>query len=274
MKHLTTTLWLVSLLSISSLQAQTFNSKAPSSFVVWTVKGEASFTEKDTKEAKPLKPGMTLKDNSTVVIEKKSAVQLVRNNEVVSIREEGTYSLNGTMVAKITQKLSNANSYFFQRLIAACTFADGKTKVGEEGSGYGGADGKTKVGEEGSGYGGADGKTKVGEEGSGYGGADGKTKVGEEGSGYGGADGKTKVGEEGSGYGKKEAKAKIKEALAPVKADPLYKGSKKGGKLLMKAACMEKVGLKSKAAFFYKKALSKNENDPIANQMYAMFLKQ
>ena len=226
MKHLTTTLWLVSLLSISSLQAQTFNSKAPSSFVVWTVKGEASFTEKDTKEAKPLKPGMTLKDNSTVVIEKKSAVQLVRNNEVVSIREEGTYSLNGTMVAKITQKLSNANSYFFQRLIAACTFADGKTKVGEEGSGYGGADGKTKVGEE------------------------------------------------GSGYGKKEAKAKIKEALAPVKADPLYKGSKKGGKLLMKAACMEKVGLKSKAAFFYKKALSKNENDPIANQMYAMFLKQ
>ena len=148
----------------------------------------------------------------------------------------------------------------------------GKGKTQETGAGYGDG-GKGKTEETGAGYGDG-GKGKTQETGAGYGdGGKGKTK--ETGAGYGdGGSAKTK--ETGAGYGtnKKEAKKKMKKAIAPLKADPIYKSTNKVQKFLMRAATLENSGLNNLANKFYKKALSKNANDVIAKLMYDSFLER
>ena len=309
MKRLTSILWLIGFFSISALQAQNFNAKASTSFTVWTVHGQVNYTEKGMSELSPVMPGMTLKESATVNVAEKSSVKLVRNKDIVSVNEKGNYSLNGDIINKITNKQSEATAYFFQQLIVSTKFHDGKKGLTEQGSGYGTGDGKAKSQEQGSGYGTGDGKAKSQEQGSGYGTGDGKAKSQEQGAGYGTGDGKAKSQEQGAGYGTGDGKAKsqeqgagygtgdgkaksqeqgagygskdnkatkkkMKKAIAPLKADSLYKKSKKVQKLLMKATVMEKAGLHSMSVKFYKKALSKNANDPIAKQMYAAFLER
>ena len=84
------------------------------------------------------------------------------------------------------------------------------------------------------------------------------------------------LGRKGGTSGKKaitflslEEKEKI---LAPLMADPFYQRGNRVQQLLMKATTMEKAGLFSEAAAYYKTALSIAADNPIANQMYKAFL--
>ena len=285
MKHQTFTLWLAAILMVGSLQAQTFSSNTSSSSTVWTVKGKVHYTERGSSKQVPILPGMSLKDDVSVNLAENSSIRMAQNDLLISLSEKGEYYM-GSDLKKYTAKQSAATAGFFDLLTASTKFygtrinaTDGSgygdgTKKTADGSGYG--DGSKKVAD-GSGYG--DGSKKVAD-GSGYG--DGSKKVAD-GSGYGDGSKKTADGSgygdgskkaaDGSGYGsKKAAKAKKKAALSPLKSDKLYKECKKPQKLLMKAAILDKAGLMPEAKKYYKKALSKNSNDPLSNQMYVAFL--
>ncbi len=287
MKHLTSVLWLIGIFSISSLQAQTFNANASTSFTVWTVKGEVNYTDKGSSKAAPVTPGMTLEEDVTVNVGEKSSVSLVRNKDIVQVNKKGNYSLNGADISKFTRKQSEATTYFFQQLIASTKLQEGQDKLTEKGAGYGDG-GSVKNNETGAGYGDG-GSVKSTEQGAGYGdgggvknnetgagyGDGGGVKNNETGAGYGDG-GSVKNNETGAGYGRKDktTKMKMKKAIAPLKADPLYKKSKKVQKLLMKAAVLEKAGLNGMSAKYYKKALSKNADDAVAKLMYKAFLER
>ncbi len=171
-------------LATSNLQAQSFNAKASTSFTVWTVDGDVSYSEKNSSEGLAVTPGMTLTENAIVKVASKSSVKLVRNKDIVSVSTAGSYSLNGDMINKVTEKQSDATSAFFEKMIEACKYSKSKNSLSATGSGYGSKDGKQAKKEQGSGYGSKDGKQAKKEQGSGYGSKDGKQAKKEQGSGY------------------------------------------------------------------------------------------
>ncbi len=274
MKNLTPALFMLTVLSTSNLQAQNFNAEASTSFTVWTVNGDVSYSAKKSSEDLVILPGMTLKEDAIVHVASKSSVKLVRNNDIVSLNAEDHYSLNGDMVRKNIAKQSEVTSVFFEKLIASSKYSKAKNSLTATGSGYGTESGKQAKKDQGGGYGTESGKQAKKDQGGGYGTESGKQAKKDQGGGYGTESGKQAKKDQGGGYGTEisENKAKKKKAIKRLKKDRIYKKSKKVQKLLMRAATMEDIDLPSEADLFYKKALSKKPSDPIANQMHAAFL--
>ncbi len=324
MKKLTSALFLIVFLVSSSLHAQTFDSQASTEFTVWTVQGKVDYKDKNNSNSARVIPGMTIKSDAIVEISPMSSIRLVREKDIFTINDQGSHSLNGDIINKVSERQTKATMFFFEKLIASSKYAgqkgrlsdfgsgygtesgkkaqkdsgggygtqsgkqakkdqgagygteDNKQAKKDDGGGYGTEDGKQAKKDSGGGYGTEDGKQAKKDSGGGYGTEDGKQAKKDSGGGYGTESGKQAKKDQGAGYGKlsKEAKAKKKQAKKGLKKDRLYKKSEKVQKILMMATAMEKIGLTPEANKCYKKALSKNADHPLTNQMYAAFLDQ